>query len=68
MYKKDTLPSSNFCYASDLTEMILVGVLSQRFKTLLKFDSPNMQIINQPDLNTYLKELVRAGWSFDEKL
>lgn len=44
MKKKDTLPSSNFNYAADLTEMILVGVLSQRFKTLLKYDSANIQI------------------------
>lgn len=65
--KKSTLPGSNFNYAADLTEMILVGVLSQRFKTLLEYDTANMKVINQPDLNAYLKEPVRTGWVFGEK-
>jgi predicted dehydrogenase len=65
--KKGTLPGSNFNYAADLTEMILVGVLSQRFKTLLEYDPANMKVINQPDLDTYLKEPVRDGWVFGEK-
>jgi predicted dehydrogenase len=66
--KNHTLPGSNFNYAAELTEMILVGVLAQRFATHLDYDAPNMKITNRPDLDGYLKEPVREGWSFGENL
>jgi len=48
--------------------MILVGVLAQRFATHLDYDAQNMKITNRPDLDVYLKEPVRDGWSFGENL
>ncbi len=66
--KNDTLPGSNFDYAAELSEMILVGVLAQRFATKIEYDAQNMKITNHPELNTYLKEPVRKGWSFGENL
>ena len=66
--KNDTLPESNFDYAAELSEMILVGVLAQRFATKIEYDAQNMKITNHPELNTYLKEPVRKGWSFGENL
>ena len=66
--KENTLPGSNFNYSADLTEMILIGVLSQRFQTKVEYDSDNSKILNRPDLNTYLKEPAREGWIYGENL
>lgn len=66
--KNDRLPGSNFNYASDLTEMALVGVIAQRFGGKIKFDSDKMKITNRKELNKYIKEPVREGWSYGENL
>lgn len=66
--KNNTLPGSNFDYAAELTEMIAVGVLAQRFATKIEYDAANMKITNKPELNAYIKEPVREGWAFGENL
>jgi predicted dehydrogenase len=66
--KNDILPLSNFDYGASLTEMALLGCLAQRFNADLKYDSENMQITNRPDVNEYIKEPVRKGWSYGESL
>lgn len=66
--KNGTLPGSNFDYAASLNEMVMVGVLAQRFATRIEYDAVNMQITNRPDLNPYIKEPVRDGWVFGENL
>lgn len=66
--KNNTLPESNFNYAADLTEMALIGVLAQRFATRIKYDAKNMKITNHKELNRYIKEPVRKGWSYGEGL
>ncbi len=66
--KNGTLPGSNFDYAAELNEMVMVGVLAQRFATRIEYDAEKMQITNQPELNTYIKEPVREGWSYGEDL
>ena len=66
--KNNTLPGSNFDYAAELTEMILVGVLSQRFVSMVEYDAENMKITNRPDIDAYIKEPVRNGWSYGEDL
>ena len=66
--KNDTLPGSNFDYASGLTEMALVGLLAQRFGGKIRFNSKKMKITNRPELNVYVKEPVRQGWSYGEGL
>ena len=66
--KNDKLPGSNFDYAAELSEMILVGVLAQRFATKIEYDAQNMKITNHPELNAYIKEPARKGWSFGENL
>ena len=47
----------------------------QRYHTIIQFpeqqfivDSENMQITNRPDVNEYIKEPVREGWSYGESL
>ena len=66
--KTNTLPGSNFNYASDLTEMAIVGSLAQRFAAKIEYDSKNMKITNRPDIDAFIKEPVREGWSFGDRL
>lgn len=66
--KNHTLPGSNFDYAAELTEMIAVGVLAQRFATKIEYDAANMKITNKPELNAYIKEPVRDGWAYGDNL
>ncbi|SHF32486.1 Tat (twin-arginine translocation) pathway signal sequence [Mariniphaga anaerophila] len=62
------LPGSNFDYATELTEMSLIGVLAQRFNTRIEYDAKNMKVTNREDLDRYIKEPVRNGWSYGEEL
>ena len=48
--------------------MALVGVMAQRFGGLIKYDEAHMKIKNRPELNGYIKESARDGWSFGEDL
>jgi len=51
-----------------LTEMALVGVLAQRFAAKIEYDADNMKITNRPDIDFYIKESTREGWSYGENL
>ena len=66
--KNDYLPESNFSYGADLTEMALIGTLSQRFAAKIQYDSKKMKITNRPDINEFLKEPARDGWRYGESL
>ena len=66
--KNNTLPGSNFDYAASLTEMALIGVMAQRFASRLEYDAKNMKVTNRPDLDAYIKEPVRKGWSYGKDL
>jgi predicted dehydrogenase len=61
-------PGSNFNYSAKLTEIILLGVLAQRFNTRIEWDAAAGRITNQPELNAFIKEPVRKGWSYGERL
>ena len=61
-------PGSNFTYGAKLTEIILLGVLAQRFKTNIEWDAKAGRITNRPELNAFIKEPVREGWAYGEKL
>ena len=39
-----TKTGSRFSYGADLTEMALVGVLSQRFNTRIEYDADQMKV------------------------
>ncbi len=58
------MPGSNFDYASDLTEMALLGVMAQRFNARVEYDAQAMKVTNDPKLNEYIKEPVRQGWEY----
>ena len=66
--KNGYLPESNFNYGADLTEMALLGTLSQRFGAKIYYDTINMEITNRPDINEFLKEPVREGWRYGESI
>ena len=66
--KNDTLPGSNFNYATSLMEMSLVGVLAQRFGGTIKYDAKRMRAKGRPELDAYIKEPVREGWAYGEGL
>jgi len=61
-------PGSNFTYGARLTEIILLGVLAQRFNTRIEWDAKAGRITNHPELNAFVKEPVREGWSYGESL
>ena len=66
--KDNSLPGSHFGYAAELTEMALVGVLAQRFAAKIQYDADQMKITNRPDIDAYIKEPSREGWSYGENL
>ena len=68
LFKASTLPGSNFDYSAKLVEMSITGVLAQRFNTRIEYDAANMKVSNHPELDAYIKEPVRKGWEYGEKL
>ncbi len=61
-------PGSNFEYAVPLTEMVLLGALAQRIARTIEWDSENMRVKGQPELDELIKEPVREGWQYGENL
>lgn len=61
-------PGSNFTYSAKLTEIILLGVLAQRFNTRIEWDAKAGRITNHPELNAFVKEPARQGWEYGEQL
>jgi predicted dehydrogenase len=66
--KNHTLPGSNFNYSASLTEMAQVGILAQRFGGRIDYDAKKMKATGRPELDEYIKEPARKGWSYGEKL
>ena len=66
--KTHTLPGSNFNYSASLTEMLQVGILAQRFGGKIEYDAKNMKATGRPELDVFIKEPVRKGWSYGENL
>ena len=61
-------PGSNFETAANLTEIILLGVLAQRFNTRVEWDAVNARITNRPELNAFVREPAREGWDIGDDL
>ncbi len=61
-------PGSNFDYAAPLTEVVLLGALAQRSGKTIEWDAENMQVKGQPEFDAWIKEPVRAGWSYGDSL
>ena len=57
----------SFDYASQLTEVALLGCLAQRFGGTIEWDDANMCAKNRPELNAFIKEEEREGWKSDSQ-
>jgi hypothetical protein len=55
-------------HAVKLTEIILLGVLAQRFHTRIEWDAKEGRVTNHPELNQFVKEPARDGWHYGEDL
>jgi hypothetical protein len=58
--------TSNFDYASKLTETMLLGNVAIRMEksnTILKYDPVNIKITNLEEANHFLHRTYRNGWS-----
>ncbi|MBT3191724.1 MAG: Gfo/Idh/MocA family oxidoreductase [Verrucomicrobia bacterium] len=61
-------PGSNFEYSGRLTECMLLGGIAAQYGGRIEWDAKAMKITNRPELNDYLKEPVRQGWSYGTEL
>jgi len=52
-----------FEYATKLTEVMLLGVVSLKAKEKIHYDGANMKITNSREANDLLKREYRRGWS-----
>ncbi len=58
--------TSNFGYASKLTEMMLLGNIAVRMapkNKILEWDGPNMRVTNVEEANELIDKEYRKGWS-----
>jgi hypothetical protein len=53
---------SNFDFASDMTESILLGNVAMLAGTPIEWDSKNLKILNNPAAQKYIKREYREGW------
>ena len=53
---------SNFDYAGPFTEVVLLGVIAQRFDGKLLWDGDKMKITNHSEANRRVKDSYRKGW------
>jgi predicted dehydrogenase len=51
-----------FEYAAQLTEVMLLGVVSLRTGKKILYDGANMRVTNVPEANQYLSRTYRQGW------
>jgi len=61
--KGNTKPSSPFEYASRLTEVMLLGVVSLRAATKIHYDGANMRVTNSDKATDFLTREYRQGWA-----
>lgn len=55
--------SSPFSYAAQLTEVMLLGIVSLRAGGRIEYDADTMRITNIPGANDFLGRQYREGWS-----
>jgi hypothetical protein len=59
-------PASSFDYAGPLTEIVLLGVLALRAPgRRLEWDSENLKVKNDPELNPFVRPEYRKGWTLE---
>jgi hypothetical protein len=58
-------PFSNFDYAAQMTEAMLVGNIALRLGKSLDWDAQNMRATNCSEADQFVKPEYRAGWTLD---
>lgn len=59
---QDVHVHSDFAYAAELTEALLVGNVALRSGRRLEWDGPGMKATNVPEADRYIRPRYRAGW------
>ena len=60
---KGAAPAScPFDYGAKLTEIVLLGVLSQRLQKPIRWDAANLKATGLPAADPFIREPRRAGW------
>jgi hypothetical protein len=54
--------ASPFSYAAQLTEVMLLGVVSLRAGRKIVYDGASMHVTNVSEANQYLSRQYRTGW------
>ena len=62
------VPGSNFDYAAELSEVVLLGVLAQRYNESFRWDAKAMKITDKPHLNAHVREPARKEWKMGDDL
>lgn len=62
------MPGSNFDYASQLTEVALLGTLVQQTGKKIEWDHENMRVKGQPEFDQLIKVPARKEWAYGEDL
>ena len=57
-------PRSNFAYAGQLTETVLLGCIAQRIGGSLRYDPESMRFPDSPEATDLLNKWYRKGWHF----
>jgi predicted dehydrogenase len=57
-------PTASFEYSGPMTETVLLGVLALRAPGMrLEWDSERLRVTNAPDVNRFIRNEYRQGWS-----
>ena len=57
---------SNFAYGANLTELALLGALSLRTGSAIRWDAAAMKAIDLPAADVIIKENYRSGWELPQ--
>ena len=50
-------------YATQLTEVMLLGIVSLRAGGKIHYDAANMKVTNEPEADQYVQHTYRQGWA-----
>lgn len=63
--KGDLKTSCNFGYATDMVEMMLLGLVAYRAGKKIKYDGATGQVTDCPEASEYLSHKCREGWTLN---
>lgn len=63
--KGDLKTSCNFGYATDMIEMMLLGLVAYRAGKKIHYDGATGQVTDCPDATQYLSHAYREGWTLN---